>query len=146
VRALGLGGIEHWILRFAENDFGRVETRDFGAQQVVAVEFAEHEAARADLERGHSPASLSLENAAQKIFAAVLQQRLVGQRARRYHAHDLALHRALAGRRVADLLADRDRFAGAHQLAEITVDRVVGHAAHRNRLAAGLSAFGQRDV
>ena len=34
----------------------------------------------------------------------------------------------------------------AHQLREILLDRVIGHAGHRNRRARRLSARGQRDV
>ena len=49
-------------------------------------------------------------------------------------------------RRVADLLADRHRLALAHQPREVGVDAVVRHARHRDRLAGGLAARGQRDV
>ena len=44
----------------------------------------------------------------------------------------------LRGRRVADLLADRDRLAELHQLREVLLDRVVRHAGHRDRRARRL--------
>ncbi len=51
-----------------------------------------------------------------------------------------------ARRRVADLLADRDRLAEPHEPREIGLGRVHGHAGHRDRLAARLAAARQRDV
>ena len=50
----------------------------------------------------------------------------------------------LAG--IADLLADRDRLALAHGAREVVVERLHRHARHRDRLAAGRAARGQRDV
>jgi hypothetical protein len=46
-------------------------------------------------------------------------------------------------RRVADLLADGHRDAGAHQPREVALDRVVGHAGHRDRRAGRGAAAGQ---
>src|SRR5690606_15639614 len=66
--------------------------------------------------------------------AAFGQQRLVGDRARRDDAHHLAFDQALAGRRVADLLADRHRLAQRHQTREVAFGGMVRHAGHRDRL------------
>jgi hypothetical protein len=46
---------------------------------------------------------------------------------------------------IADLLADRHRFAHLDQAAQIVFQRG-RHAAHGNGLAGGLAARGQRDV
>jgi len=82
----------------------------------------------------------------QHLVAALFEQRFVGDRARRHDAHDLALDQSLRERRIADLLADRHRFAQAHQAREVLLDRVHRHAGHRDRLAGGLPALRQRDV
>nr|WP_231137483.1 hypothetical protein [Ralstonia pseudosolanacearum] len=80
------------------------------------------------------------------VVDLVGQQRRVGQRAGRDHAHDLALDRSLGGGRVADLLADGDRFAQLDQLGQVLLDCVERHAGHADRLAVGGAARGQRDV
>ena len=50
-------------------------------------------------------------------------------------------------RRVFDLLADGDAVAELHQPADVAVDGVIRHAAHRHRGAGGvLGARGQREV
>jgi hypothetical protein len=74
------------------------------------------------------------------------QQALVGEGSGRDDAHHAPLHRPLGGRRVADLLADRDRFAQAHEAREILVHADHRHAGHAHRGPAGLSARGQRQV
>jgi hypothetical protein len=74
------------------------------------------------------------------------EERGVGERARRHHAHHLALDRAFRGRRIAHLLADRDGLAQAHEFSEVLLDRVEGHARHPDRLARGSAARGERDV
>ncbi len=70
----------------------------------------------------------------------------IGDRARCHHAQHLALDGALARRRIADLLADGDRFAEAHQPGEVLLNRVERNARHRDRRARRLPARGQRDV
>ena len=82
----------------------------------------------------------------EQAVALRLEQIGIGHRARRDDAQHLALDRPLARRRIADLLADRDRFAELHELREVAVDGVVGHAGHRDRRAGRLPARRQRDV
>jgi hypothetical protein len=67
-------------------------------------------------------------HAAQQHLAPLLEQALVGDGAGRDDAHHLPLDRSLRGGRVADLLADRDRLALAHQLGEVALDAVHRHA------------------
>ena len=84
------------------------------AQGVLVGHFQHREAAAAQSpgRRGRSR-PVARADRRQQVVAALIQQGLVGQRARRDDAHHLALHRALAGGRVADLLADGHRLAGA---------------------------------
>src|SRR5690606_4258526 len=89
---------------------------------------------RAELDGGEVPRLL------------VVEERGVGQRAGRDDPHDLARDRPLAGRGVADLLADRDGFAEPDQPREVRLDGMHRHARHRNRHAVRLAAPGERDV
>ncbi len=82
----------------------------------------------------------------QEGIGLVRQQRCVGQRAGSDDPDHLALDRALAGGRIADLLADRHRLAQLDQLGQILVDRMEGDAGHADRHAVGAAARGQRDV
>ena len=55
----------------------------------------------------------------QQVIAPLVEQCGIGQGAGRDHPHHLALHRALAGGRIADLLADCHRLAKLHQPRQI---------------------------
>ena len=112
----------------------------------LALGFEHAEAAARQLEPREAEAlALAIQGGEQRV-AALVQERLVGDGARRDDAHHLALDRTLRLRRIADLLADRHRFAASHELREITFDAVERHAGHRDRLAGGLTARRQRDV
>ena len=74
-------------------------------------------------------------NGGDEVIAVFRQQRLIGEGTRSNDAHDLALDRPLARRRIADLLADGDRLPLADQAGQVVLDRVVGHACHRYRVA-----------
>ena len=85
------------------------------------------------------------------VVARGLEQRVLGERARRHQADHLARHHrlrpALPGLgRVLDLLADGDAVAGGDQLLEVLVGGVDGHAAHGDIGAQMLAALGQRDA
>ncbi|MCY1181322.1 hypothetical protein D9M73_218200 [compost metagenome] len=58
----------------------------------------------------------------------------------------MALHRPLAGGRVADLLADHHRLAELDQFGQVAFHRVEGNAGHGNGLARRLAPGGQGDV
>jgi hypothetical protein len=75
-----------------------------------------------------------------------IEQRLVGERAGRDDAHHLALDRTLRLGRIADLLADRHRFARAHQPREVVLDAVIPARRPSESAARRLPARGQRDV
>ena len=69
------------------------------------------EAAARQLEPRQAEALADTHERRQQGVAALLEQRVVRHRSRRDDAHHLPLDRALGFRRVADLLADRDRLA-----------------------------------
>ena len=82
----------------------------------------------------------------QNIVGFFVEQGRIGEGARGDDAGDGALHRPLGRARVADLLADRHRFAQLHQLGQVLLDSVVGHAGHFDRRTGGGAARGERDV
>src|SRR3546814_236435 len=129
-----------------QQQFCRIKAREFGFQRVVARDFVDQETPAGQVRPGQAVAALAAGDCQQQRVAALGQQRLVGDRARRDDPHHLALDQALARRRVADLLADRHRLAQRHQPGEVTIGGVVGHARHRDRLAGRRAALGQGDV
>ncbi|MNS54051.1 hypothetical protein D3C72_868310 [compost metagenome] len=133
-----------------KQQFGGADPFEFAAQlrrlalhqpQLAAGEVQPGEAGLADA----APRGL-LVHRHQEGVDLVRQQRGVGQRAGGDDAHHLALHRALARGRIADLLADRHRLAQLDELDQVLVDRMERDAGHADRHAAGLSARRQRDV
>ncbi len=98
--------------------------------------FEQAEVAAGQIEPGqaHFVAGAALDgDGQQQAVALFVEQRRIGQRARRDDARDGALDRSLARGRVADLLADRHRLAELDQARQVLLDRVVRHAGHRNR-------------
>ena len=81
----------------------------------------------------------------QRPILPLRQQLRIGEGAGRDRPDHLALDRPLGSRRIPDLLADRDRLAERHQLAEVEVERMHRHAGHRDRFAGRRTALGQRD-
>ena len=79
----------------------------------------------------------------EEITLARIEQRLVGQRARRDDARDLALHQSLGELRVFDLLTHRGPIAGGDDLPQIAVQLVVRKSRHGNRILTFVTA-GQR--
>ena len=73
------------------------------------------------------------------------QQVRIGRRARRDDAGDLAADQFLARPGLFHLLADGHAIALLDQPRDVTFRRVIGHAAHRNRVALFLVARGERD-
>ncbi len=87
----------------------------------------------------------------QPVGAGGIEQRILGDRARRHEARHLAPHHrfaaAFAGvRRVLDLFADGDAMAEADQPVEIILRALDRHAAHRNIVAQMFAALGQHDA
>ncbi len=99
-----------------------------------------------DRGQGHDPAARG--DGDQAVGAAVVQQAVLGQGARRNDADDAALdHRFgaafLGFGRVFQLFADGDAKAQADQLGDIGIDRVGRDAGQGDILVAELAALGQ---
>jgi hypothetical protein len=82
----------------------------------------------------------------QQVLAPVVEQGCIRERARGDDAGDLAFDRTFRCGGIADLFAHRHRLAELHQLGEILLDGMEGHAGHLDRLAGRSAALGQRDV
>ena len=133
--------------RFRQQDFRRTQSLHLVRQCVCAVDFGQHEAPAADIDPGQPEGSgAAAADRQQGVVPPRVEQGFVADRAGRDDAHDFALHRPLARRGVADLLANGDGFAGFDEAREIAVGGMIGNAAHRNRRAGGLAAGGQRDI
>ena len=128
-----------------DQHFGRLQPFQF-AGQPLGIGFEHAKIAAGQRQRGNAESPLAPGQRNDPAFALVVEQCGIGQRARGDHPDHLALDRSLAGGRVADLLADRHRFTETHQSGQVLLDGMERHAGHRNRLAAGLAAGGQRDV
>ena len=82
----------------------------------------------------------------QQVIAAVFQKGLVTQRTGSDNAHDLAFHRALAGGRITNLLADSDGLARANHAGNVAFGRMEGYPCHGNRITSGMATCGQGNV
>ncbi|MNU58798.1 hypothetical protein D3C71_479420 [compost metagenome] len=134
------------VLFIRHQQFGRFQTRQFGFQCIVSVDFVDQEAAAGQVGPGQPIAALVARQGHQQSVAALIQQRLVGNGARGDDAHHLAFDQALGQCRVADLFADRHRFAQRDQSCQVALVGVHRHAGHRNRCTTGAAALGQGDV
>ncbi len=131
---------------FADQQLCRLQSRQFTEQCLVAVQFLDSESAGTEFQYRQSVVRVLPMQRHEQILAALVEQRFVGQRAGREDAHHPALHRTFGRRGIADLLAQRHRFAEPHQSGKVLLGRVVGHTGHGDRFAAGLATRGQRDV
>ena len=124
----------------------RQRRRELGRQQRLGGEVGGRE-----IEPGQRQLALRLGERGEIVVAAGVEQRILGQRARRDHPHHGALdHRlgaALLGLgRILDLLAHRDLEALADQPRQIGLVAVHRHAAHLDVFAEMLAALGERDI
>ena len=130
----------------AEKDLGGAEPFDLGLGALGVGGLGADEPAARELESRDAPASRRAVNRREEVVAVRLEQVLVGQGPRRDDAGDPPLHRPARLRGIPDLLANRGRFALAHQLREIGFDRMRGHSGHGDRNSARTPARGERDV
>ena len=79
------------------------------------------------------------------VVVGFVEERVLGERAGRHDADDLALDDALGLLGILDLLADGDLVSGDDELSEIVLERVVGDSGERDRVAA-FAARGQGDA
>ena len=129
-----------------QQQFGRLQPRDFGFQRVVALDLVDQEAATGQVRPGQPVARAPARDRHEQRVAAFVEQGLVGHRAGRHHAHHLAFHQALGQCGIADLFADRHRFAQRHKSGQVALAGMHRHPGHRDGRAPGTAALGQRDV
>jgi hypothetical protein len=129
----------------AHQHFRRAQSLEL-VREVRRQRLHDREAARREREPRQAERRAIAMQREQQVVALLLEQRGIGQRARRHDAHHFALDRAFRRRRVADLLADGDRLAELHEPGEILLDGVIRHARHPDRLAPRRAPARERDV
>ena len=132
-------------LRIGIQDFGR---RDAFVQRGKARErrLGQMQLAAGERKPGQPQGLFVAIDGEQNVVGFLGEQGRVGQGARRDHAHHLAFDRAFARGRVADLFADRDRFAELDQARQIAFERDHRHAGHAHRHAGRLPTCRERDA
>src|SRR5690606_1997992 len=129
-----------------DQDLRRLQALDLARERFLALRFQHRETSARKLEPCEPEAlAFHVERGEQRV-TALFQECIVGDSAWRDDPDDLPLDRPLGFRRIADLLADRDRLTTAHEPSDVALGAVIRHAGHRNRLAGGLAARSQRDV
>ncbi|MNQ03551.1 hypothetical protein D3C85_162540 [compost metagenome] len=129
-----------------DQQFDRVEALQFGQQVFPAIDLQYAETATGDVQHRQAEQPFVAQYRGQQVVAALVEQGFVADRAGGDDAHHLAFHRPLAGRRVADLLADDHRLAELDQLGQVAFGGVVGNPAHGDRLTGRLAAGGEGDI
>ena len=147
VRLAGAGDVEAEIGRpaFRVEDFSRADALQ-RRRNLLGRYFEQHKFAAGQVEPRQAGGVADGGYSQQPDVLLVVDQRRVGQRAGRDDTRHGAFNRTLAGRRIADLLADHRRFAELDQAGEVGLQRMEGNAAHLDRHAGRLAARGQRDV
>ncbi len=135
-----------------DENLGRFQAFNFGLQRFQSADFIQHQTAAGDIHQCQAIdclrviADATLGNGQQAVVTACIQQRFIADRAGCNHPHDLPFYRALAGGRVANLLADGYGDTGIYQFHQITIDSMKRDAAHGNGLSGRLATCGQGDV
>ncbi len=129
-----------------KQQFGRFQSRQFRGERVVAFHFVDEKPPARKIRPGQPIPLARRCQGHQQGVAALVQQGFVGDGAGRDDTHHAAFHQPLGLCRIADLLADRDRFAQRHQAREIALVRMRRHSGHRDRRAARAAALGEGDV
>ncbi len=131
---------------FGKQQFRGAESFQLCGERFLARGLQCVKAAARELEPGEAETVGTGRDRGQQRVATFLEQRVVGDGARRDDTHHLPFDRAFRFGGVTDLFADRDRLALAYSSCKVIVECLDRHARHRDRLAAGGSACGQRDV
>ena len=130
---------------FRDQYLGRAQAFEFRRER-GGLDLGRAKPSGGEREPRNADGILFLPHCQQQVVALVVEQRRIGKRARRDDAQDFAFDRAFRCGRIADLLADCDRFAEFDQLRQVLLDRVVGHARHLDRLAVRRAAGSEGDV
>ena len=133
------------VAAVGHDDLGRFEAFEH-VGQVRRGDLAEREFAGREVEPGDSHCALVVHQSHQECIGFFRQQALVGDGAGGDHAHYLALDRALAGGRVANLLANGDGFTELDEARQMLLQRDHWHPGHLDRHAGRLAARRQGDV
>ena len=138
-----------WRVAFpviGNQQLGRCQALQLPEQSLPAAQFHDHKTATVDVERSQAEAAFGAHQRGQQVVTALIEQCFITDRAGSNDAGNLALDRALAGGRIANLLTDDNRLAQFDQLGQIALGGMERDAGHRNRLAAGLAPCGQGDI
>ena len=131
---------------FRNEQFRRLQPLELGYERRVATAFEHRETPGTEVQPREAKPFTGWQHGGDQSLATLIEQRGIGDRARRDDANDGALYGPLTLGGVADLFADRDRFAFAHEPREIVLGAVIGHTRHRDRRASGLATRGEGDV
>jgi hypothetical protein len=118
----------------------------------VGCAFFQFHPARRNVAGGNADHPANLAHGGQHIGAARLQQRFLGQRARRHETHNVALDQSLGAAlllgllRRFHLLGDGHAASRLDEARKVSLRRMDRHAAHGDRRARMLAPCGQRDV
>ena len=127
-----------------EEDFARAKVienaGDFGGLHLGDAEFA-----GGKIDVGHGRAGARARDGRQVVVLARAHQVGVHGGAGRHHARDFALHQRFSELGVFHLVADGHAVALLDEARDVSVGRVVGHAAHGNGGALFLVARGEGD-
>jgi hypothetical protein len=136
---------QHHFNALGEQDFRRRKPFQLGCE-ALARHFGDDEPAARECDPREARGPARDIHGGEVAFARGREERRVGEGAGSDHARDLAIDRALRGRRIAHLLADCDRFAQLHQLGEVLLEGVERNARHADRRTRRLAPRGERDV
>ena len=142
--------VRHFRQLVRQQNFLRLQSGQRSGEPVTA-HFLGKEVAGCHVQPGEAGFSRRLGHSRQKVVPPGIQQRVLGQRARRHDANHLALDQCLAAPLfrlggVFHLLADCDLEPRLDQARQVGLRRMHGNPAHGHVLAGLLAPFGQRDV
>lgn len=126
------------LRRFRQQNFRRAQARQ-RVGQFGGGAFAGAKIAARKVHPSEAGALVFAPNRRERARFGVADEPGVGQSARRHHAHDPPFDQA-ARLRLADLLANGDRFAQLDKAREVLIDRMERNARHRNRAVDRLPA------
>ena len=140
--------VQYVLIRevLTDQDLRWAQALELPLQALEIVQFRHGKPSAGDVERGKTKLLPVAVDGDQEVIPAVLQERIVAQRARRHNANHLALYRPLAGRRVANLFANGDGLTGTNQTCNVAFSGMVRNARHGNRAASGLPTGRQGDI